>query len=149
MVLIPLCGVLVGMAAYFVRPLLSELQSIIVYSAIAAGVGIHLGWMEKSTARSPGFGKFRKVLGLCCLGFVVVFAGKYLARGPGVSWVQYSETVLDQASAGRRPVIIDFYAAWCTPCRELDDTTFHNLEVVKESQQVVMIKIDLATGGTP
>ncbi|MBT8361875.1 MAG: thioredoxin family protein [Deltaproteobacteria bacterium] len=137
--------ILVGMAAYFIRPMLSELLSILLYSAIAVSAGIHLGWLEKSRVGSPAFGKFRQLVGICFLGFGFVIMGTYITRGPGVMWVSYNKTTLEQAKVEGKPLIIDFYAAWCAPCRELDVTTFHDSEVVALSDQFTMIKIDLTS----
>ena len=136
------------MAAYFARPLLTQSQCVILNSAIAVSAGIHLGWLESSTAQSVGFGWLRKGIGVICLGIAILIAGQHLIRGPGVKWTQYTTIVLKQAKAEQKPVIIDFYASWCTPCRELDDTTFHNPEIVRLSAQVMMIKVDLTTGVT-
>jgi len=140
--------ILVGMAAYFTRPLFSEFQSIVIYSVIGISASLHLGWLERSAAHSPGFGKFRKIFGICCLGFVIFFTGKYIVRSPGVSWVPYSDTILEKAIKEEKPVIIDFYAAWCTPCRKMEITTFHSPEVVEQSQHFIMIKVDLTTSAT-
>ena len=138
--------ILVGMAAYFIRPLVTEFQSVILYSAIALSAGIHLCWLDKSTTQSRGFRWLRNGIGIICLGIAILIAGQHILRGPGVNWTQYTPNILEQAKAKQKPVIIDFYASWCTPCRELDDTTFHHPEIVNLSAQVVMIKVDLTTG---
>ncbi len=71
-------------------------------------------------------------------------------KGSGVAWQPYSDRLLQEAQQEDKPVIIDFYATWCTPCRELEDITFHDPEVVKRAgADFVMIKIDLTRKGDP
>ena len=52
------------------------------------------------------------------------------------------DALLQQAGQGCQPVQIDFYADWCTACKELDKFTFSKAEIQKESQRFFNIKID-------
>lgn len=141
--------ILVGMAAYFIRPLLPKAVSVIVYSLIALSAGGHLAWLDKSKASFSSFKWLKRGAGATAILFATFLTGSYLVQGPGVNWQPYSEQVLVQAQKEDKPVIIDFYASWCAPCRELDEITFHNQEVVKETGKFVMIKLDLTSGDNP
>ena len=65
-------------------------------------------------------------------------------------WQPYSETLLMEARRLKKPAVIDFYADWCAPCRELDDVTFHDPEIVRQAKNdFMMIKIDLTRKSNP
>lgn len=141
--------VLVGMAAYFIRPLFPEALSIAVYSLIGLGAALHLGWLDRSTAAFKAFAWIKKGVGLAGIAFAVFLVAAWLLRPPGVVWQPYTPELLAQAKSEGKPVIMDFYATWCAPCRELDEITFHDPAIVKASSRFIMVKIDLTSGDNP
>jgi thiol:disulfide interchange protein DsbD len=73
-----------------------------------------------------------------------ILIGNQVFKGPSVNWHCYSGRLLADSAEKKKPVIIDFYADWCAPCRELDQITFHHPDIVKLSQDdFVMVKVDL------
>jgi thiol:disulfide interchange protein DsbD len=142
--------VLVGMAAYFIRPLLPESPGQWLLAAVALAAAIHLGWLDRTAAAFRGFAWLKTAAALAGVILATFLLGSWAFRGPGVTWQPYSDELLAQAREAHKPVVIDFYATWCTPCRELDEITFHNPEVVKLSdREFVMVKVDLTQKGNP
>lgn len=142
--------ILVGMAAYFIRPIVPDALKILLPVGITLAAGLHLGWFDNNQAGSRFFPWLKSIVGTACLVLATIWLSGWFIRGPGVVWHVHSEQILQEAIVQKKPIIIDFYAEWCTPCREFEEIIFHHPEVVKQSAaDFIMIKVDVTKGGNP
>jgi thiol:disulfide interchange protein DsbD len=142
--------VLVAMAAYFIKPLLhGHSAGTIVFALVILAAGVHLGFIDQTAGTFRGFGLLKKTVGIGAVALAVYIAVSFVMVGPGVAWQPYSEEKVEQAVNRGKPTIIDFYADWCAPCRELEEITFHDPKVVKAAESFSMLKVDLTRKGDP
>lgn len=142
--------VLIGMAAHFIRPLIPGNGGLILLAVVVLVAGLHLGWVDKSQANFRAFPLLKGGTGIACMVLASFLITTMAMQGPGVTWETYTEQTLKEAQDLKKPVIIDFYATWCTPCRELEEITFHHPDVVRlAGNDFTMIKVDVTKGDNP
>jgi len=60
----------------------------------------------------------------------------------GYGWSFDFDEGMARAKAEKKPVIIDFYAGWCIPCKQMDSDIFKNPDFIEASKNFVKIKLD-------
>ena len=141
--------VLVGMAVYFVRPVFPQAWSTPLLALVILGAGLHLGWIDRGQTGVRFFRWIRGGVAVASIFLGALLITSWATKEPaGFAWEPYSEELLQEAKMLKKPVIIDFYAAWCPPCLKLEEVTFRDPSVVnKAASHFVMIKVDLTKGG--
>ena len=137
--------ILIGMALYFLLPLLPNSISGYVLPVFMIITAIYLLFFEKLANSVTGFRIFKIVFSV-----VIMAVGVYAlipSETNSVEWKPFTEDALTEISG--RGVVIDFYADWCIPCKELDALTFSDPEVIELSKEFETYKADMTKSLSP
>ena len=135
--------VLIGMAIYFLSPLLGG-SSKYILTAFFALSALYLIFYESGRAKPAQFAWVLRGLGVLAAGLAIWWIMPKPV-GAEIQWQPYSEQALAEARTSGKGVIIDAYADWCIPCKELDADTFTDPDVAKDAERFVTLKLDLTS----
>jgi thiol:disulfide interchange protein DsbD len=134
--------ILIGLALHFVTPLLSPGVVRALWTALLVGAGVVLGFLGSVAGEPVGYRWGRRLAGVAAV--VVGLSGLFVAEAESqITWIPFSEESLAHAVESGRPTLIDFQAAWCLPCREMERTTFRDPAVVHAMSEFTNLKADV------
>jgi thiol:disulfide interchange protein DsbD len=136
---------LIGVALYFLVPQGKQIhdQQGLYLGVLGIFGGLLLGFLERGEGYTRTFKIIRGIFGV-----LLILSGAFLVNAalqpeaPAIDWVSYRDQPIEQLHKKNRPVLIDFYADWCTACKQLDRKTFRDQRVVDKSREFIMVRVD-------
>jgi thiol:disulfide interchange protein DsbD len=129
------------MAIYFLNPILPDMiaeYSLPVFAVLSA---IYLLFFDTNGHQIKVFRAIKTLLMVVIIGVSVYFA--YPAEKASPNWQKYSQEAYEQSLQNDKPVVVDFYADWCIPCKELDAMTFSDPDVIEKMKEFDNYKVDM------
>jgi thiol:disulfide interchange protein DsbD len=134
--------VLLALAAHFVAPLLPGLVRPYAVSAVVAVAALYLGFVERSGDSLRHFSLVKRGVAVAGLG-AALWLGQVPHTAEAIAWRTIADLPVNGSGTNHRPLLIDFAAEWCIPCREMDHTTYAHREVIEEARRFHMVKADI------
>ena len=106
-------------------------------AGIAIGA-VHLSFHDAwKVSLRKGAGVALAVVGLFAISNYVLTPKVELA------WLRAEPEAAQLARASGRPMVVDFMADWCLPCKEMDVQVFSHPDVVAELSAFTLLRVDL------
>jgi thioredoxin:protein disulfide reductase len=141
-------------ALYFLRNIVPALMhfgrpttGFFVVSVALVAAGLLLGAIQLSFHHVPAATFARKALGI-----VLVVGGAFgviawMLTPKPLNWTYGEKAGMAAAKAAHKPALLDFYADWCIPCKEMDVKTFD--KVADELSRFQLVKVDCTNDDDP
>ncbi|HXG25113.1 MAG TPA: protein-disulfide reductase DsbD domain-containing protein [Chthonomonadales bacterium] len=142
--------IMIWMGFYYLQTVLNGfrpgLGNIALVAATALG-GLYLLFLDRAGASATRFFAFKRALGAGALVLAIWLAKP--APAEAIHWQPYSTHALEQARREAKKILIDFTAAWCAQCKELEHKTFSKKEVGQAASEFVTLRADMTNFNGP
>ena len=164
--------IMLGVAIYMLSRIVSIEITMALTGILLVSSGVYMGALERIDEDAGGWGRFWKSTGMLQLfyGALILLglsAGSTNLLQPlkgifsvvGMANAQPAETMnfkrvvglegleaaLQQAKAQKRPVMLDFYADWCSYCQTMEKVTFKDPVATKALGNTLFLQADITT----
>lgn len=137
--------VLLAMAIYFLQPLLPDSVESVLMPGFLIVATTYLAFFDPAGSEMRGFVAGRRVFGALAVGAVLFAYLPSAETHQALAFEPFSAEVYDRARRSGRPFVIEFSAEWCLPCKEMEERTFTDRDVVDKGDGVTFITVDMTT----
>ncbi|RUM65520.1 MAG: protein-disulfide reductase, partial [Sulfurimonas sp.] len=165
---------MLGIAIWMLSRIIPDVLSMLLWAVLLIVSAVYMGVLEPLKEGTRGFTALFKGLGLVMLlyGMALIYGALTGAANPlnpleyvhktggSVSTSQQAATEVtftkvrslqeleaEIAKAKGKRIMVDFYADWCTSCKELEHVTFKDPHVVQKMGELVLIQADVTNNG--
>jgi thiol:disulfide interchange protein DsbD len=127
--------------AQLTQPTPAFLAGALALVAVGIALGaVHLSFYDSASRRlRKGLGVTLATLGLFAVTNYLLTPKETIA----LHWLRSEPQAVAAAQAQNRPLLVDFMADWCLPCKEFDLKVFSRPEVATALQAFTLLKVDL------
>jgi len=165
---------MLGIAIWMLSRIIPDALSMLLWAVLLIVSAVYMGVLEPLKEGTRGFNALFKGFGVVLLlyGMTLIYGALTGAANPlnplehvnrgsaNVSQQQSNmaevhftkvrslqELDAEIAKAKGKRVLVDFYADWCTSCKELEHVTFKDPDVIKKMGDFVLIQADVTDNG--
>lgn len=153
---------LIGGGLYFLGMIISHAYSLILWGVFLIAVSVFSGLFKHLEENKISAKIFKLIIVLLLIigslifvkGFEMIFFPgssstlnpKSVIKAVGPEWIKDIEKGKKIAMEEKKYMMADSYADWCIACKELDEKTFSDPEVVKLLSDFITVKLDFTEG---
>ncbi|MFZ2969507.1 MAG: protein-disulfide reductase DsbD [Sulfuricurvum sp.] len=160
--------IMLGIAIWMLSRILPPTVTMLLLSALLVIVSVYLGALEPLGGHFKGIHSFLKGIGVIFLAYgLILLYGGIKGSGNPLAPLTFTNEVQSTPLSGQngniafkiihsseeldtllaqskgKKVMLDFYADWCTSCKELDHVTFKDPYVIQSLNGYILVRADV------